>query len=601
MLKEKKEKTIIDMLLNQVKQTPDNVAVEYEDDTITYKKLLENSKKIAHQITNNGIRANEVVLLYLPRGIEMISSMLGVLLAGAAYLPLDMELPDERIRFIMKDSGAKQLIVSKQEEEKELFESFRKNVKLIVVEEVTIREVKTEFKPVPVAADDLAYIIYTSGTTGAPKGVMIEHIGVTKLIRTLQRDVYHFQENAIRVAMLSPFHFDASVDPIYYALLSGHCLCIVPKATATDGRELLDFFDRKRITLAECVPTHFELLIQSNQSFENKMVVRHFAVGGESLYLSTLKKFYNKCTINLPKITNAYGPTECCVEATIIELDMDYLEELGYIPIGKALGGYEIYILDENKKEVAPGEKGEIYIVSEGLARGYINNLKLTEERFVLIEVGIGDKKQKKRAYKTGDYGEIMPDGNIKFLGREDEQVKIRGYRIELGEIEAKILEYDGIRQAIVKAVKNDIGINLLCALFTGEAEISIRDLRHYLLAELPNYMVPQKFIQMDQFPYLSNGKIDRQAIQAEFTSLEESVFDDSDSTERKLSCLWTDIIGSDDFDANENLMNIGGNSMNLIIFTEKIKSALHIDIKITDFFRHHSIEKLAIYIDSKN
>jgi len=594
-----KEKTITNMFLNQVKQAPYNIAVEYEEKTLTYEQLLENSKKIAKKITVRGTQANDIVLLFLPRGIEMIASMLGVLLAGAAYLPLDPELPDERISFIIEDSKAKQLIVSEQDKDREIFKYFRETDNLIVGEGLSDWEVQAEFEPVPITPNHLAYVIYTSGTTGVPKGVMIEHIGVNGLIRAIKKDLYHYNDNAIRISVLTPFHFDSSVEMIYYALLSGHCLCIAPRDAMTDGIEMLNFLYFKKIILTDSVPTHLELLIRSNQSFEEKMTVRQFVTGGETLYLTTLKKFYARCAANLPEITNSYGPTECCVEATALKLDMEYIEELGFVPIGKALSGYEIYILNENKKEVAHGEKGEIYIVSDCLARGYINDPELTEKRFTMIEVGTSIGIKKKRAYKTGDYGEIMPDGNIKFLGRQDEQVKIRGHRIELNEIEAKMLQYTGIRHAVVKAIKNHIEEYQLCTMFTGESKIDINDLRHYLSEKLPDYMIPQKFVQTDELPYLSNGKIDRKGIQFDLADMEVDSFDESDSTEKKLCCLWAAIIGTSDFNADESFMRIGGNSLNLISFSEKINSALHIDIKTVVFFKYHSIKKLADYIDS--
>lgn len=582
------QKTVLDLFEEQVRKAPDRNAVVFETKVLTYGELNERADRVAHFLAkHHGIGPDDRIGLLLDRGEGMIIGILGAVKAGGAYVPIAPSYPTERIRFILSDSGCRVVLADSDN-----YERAQENFSGQVVNMASIPRSRIEeagaitARP---AGHHLAYVLYTSGSTGVPKGVMIEHRSIVNLVFGMHRRVYGRYAGRLHVAMVTPYVFDGSVQQIFSPLALGHTLFIVSEAINRDNQGFLRYLLENEIHVAGCSPNFLALLVKTPGIEKALGRLKHFLVGSEALpaYLATALV----SVASHMGLTNLYGPTECCVNAASYDVGAGG-RQLPVVPIGKPMPNVHIHVLDQNRKLSPIGVPGEICISGQGLARGYLNNARLTAERFVEHPFQKG-----KRIYLTGDRGRWLPDGNIDFMGREDDQVKIRGHRIELGEIENRLHRHPLVREAAVITRDEEGGQRTLCACIGSSARISADELRRYLEPMLPDYMIPSRFVRFEKLPVTVNGKIDRKALAAcdtgETLGSDACFVAPSTDIEKKLVDVWKDILEKDRIGVQDNYFTLGGDSIKAIqLVSRLLRDDLRVEIR--DVFSHPTIAQLA-------
>ncbi|MCP4151804.1 MAG: amino acid adenylation domain-containing protein, partial [bacterium] len=476
-----REKTIQELFEECAEKTPEQIAaadLENERRTITYKRLNEKANRLARKLREKGVGPDSIVAIISGRSIEMIISILGILKAGGAYMPIDPDYPETRKKILLEDSGAKVLLTVKRlfEENKTILHRIaRENV--LFTDDETIYTGPANNPEIINAPEHLAYIIYTSGTTGKPKGAMLNHRNVVNLVCGLNKRIYSRYDTTLNIALIAPFIFDASVKQIFASLLLGHALYIVPECARIDAQLLSEFYKENNIDISDGTPTHLSMLFEI-MGDDPEFDVKHFVIGGEPLTWKIVDDFYSCFKEKTPLITNVYGPTECCVDATSFQVAAEELPALGrfnQIPIGKPMPNYRIYILDKDDFLKPMGVAGEICIGGEGVGRGYLKREQLTHQKFT-PDPFAGEQNADKKIYRTGDLGRWLPDGSIEFLGRMDQQVKLRGYRIELEEIKTLLTEHRKIKEAVVTTKEAANGDKYICAYLVPDENKTMED-----------------------------------------------------------------------------------------------------------------------------
>jgi len=550
---------------------PHKIAVSHHDESISYADLLKKSNVLAQTIQKRGIVPDAIVGVYMDRSIESIMAILGILKAGAAFLPLDVNYPAARISYIIQNSNLKIVLTKKAFSEKLQTVKKGTNIEEVIIIE-NVKNVEVSTLKTEVTSTDLAYIIYTSGTTGFPKGVMVQHIGfVTMITDQIHRFSCTTNDTFAQFASIS---FDASVYELFLALLSGGTLVIIPEQIKKNGKLLLDYFIEKEITIATLPPTLVATIPK-----EKKVPLKTLITAGEAARIEDVKHYSKYLTY-----INAYGPTETSVCASSYTVHPN--DDLDEIPIGTPLSNIQFHILDTNLTPVAVGIPGELYISGAGLARGYLNNSELTNERFSIIN-GI-------RSYKTGDRVICKPDGNVYFLGRTDHQLKIRGFRVDPEEIEVVLQEQQHIKSATIIAKKVNDNLSLL-AYYTATEKIKSQVLKSFLENRIPSYMIPHFFIFIEEMPLTLNGKIDREyLLNKELTlDLDNEYVAAQNETEKELVAIWEDILGIDSVGVEDNFFDLGGDSIKNIQVINKA-SKYGLDLKNVDLFKYQTIQELS-------
>ncbi|NEW61115.1 amino acid adenylation domain-containing protein, partial [Sulfurovum sp. bin170] len=552
--------TIISIFEKQVKSSPDKIAIGYEDKKITYKELNKKSNRLAHYLIDEGIEADDIVAIEIDRSIEMMIGLLAILKAGGAYLPIDTEYPKDRIAYIIKDSKAK-ILLQYQDIIDEKLENYKS------------KNPKNRVTP-----DDLAYVIYTSGSTGRPKGVMLEHRGVVNRIDWMRKE-YNLDSNDI-ILQKTPYSFDVSVWELFLPLMYGLKQVIAKPNGHKDNKYLVKLIQKESVTFLHFVPSMLNAMIYTD-GLKNCPSIKNIVCSGEALSAQSVKDFY--ATIKHINLHNLYGPTEASIDVTAFSCDRD--SELKNIPIGKSISNIKIYILDTHLKEVPLGVVGELHIQGIGLARGYLNQKELTDEKFI-------SHPKLGRIYKSGDLAKYTQSGDIEYLGRIDDQIKLRGFRIELGEIESSILEYSSIKESVV-VVKDE----QLVAYIVGDEE----GLREYLKNRLTAYMIPNIFIMMDSLPLNSNGKLDRKKLPLlQDIAIDKEIVVASSDNEKMLLEIFEDVLNIKNISINDNFFFIGGDSIKAIQIISKL-GTLGFVLEIKDIFYHPTIKALAQILNSNS
>ncbi|MDX7988705.1 amino acid adenylation domain-containing protein [Xenorhabdus sp. 12] len=587
------DKTLQQQFEAQAEKTPNHVALAFEGETLTYRQLNERANQLAHVIRkhcqqrfNGPMQADTPIALYLDRSLEMVVSILAVLKAGGAYVPISPEYPAERVQFILSDIAAPCVITQQQHMATlaNYSQILSEHPIFIPADEQTVTATLPVENPAPInKSTDLAYIIYTSGTTGQPKGVMIEHAGISNLAQFIART--HSLNSQTKALFFSNYVFDASVFEIFPALLAGSSLFIVPAAATKDSNRLLAFINMHEITKA-FIPTalmnHFSAsLLQST--------LQTIHTGGEALNTLDLHSGVT--------VFNQYGPTEITVCATQ-RLLQDKEQS-----IGKGIDNTRLYVLDDEGHPVPIGAAGELYIGGAGLARGYWNRPELASEYFVANPFATAEDTARgyTRLYKTGDRVRWLADGNLEYLGRNDFQVKIRGYRIELGEIETALSAHPQVKQAVVIDHKHK-GNRILAAYLVTEAtddELSDESLIKHLSSRLPEYMVPASFTRIETVPLTLNGKLDRRALPVPAWGNRDSYVPPRNELEAQLCAIWQDVLGVEKIGIEDNFFRIGGNSLTAIKLTTAMRNQLGVDIPLNILFNHKSIALLSEWLES--
>ena len=562
------EKCVHELFEEEAERVPEAVAVEYEEQQLTYRELNRRSTELAHHLLRLGVKPEQRIAICVERSLEMIVGLLGVLKAGAAYVPLDPAYPDDRITHMLKDSGAVALLTSAKLA-KQFGETFASVPTLDLTESCAWSgqvQTNTDSASVGITSSRLAYVIYTSGSTGYPKGVMIHHRGVCNQIKALQAKwKLGVQDRFLQFASIT---FDASIEEIFCALLSGATLVLRGDAWLSSAREFWGFLGSRGITVAD-LPTRFWSQIVEDTAAAIPVSVRLLITGGETVERKMLANWFEGDR-HRPPLWNSYGPTETTVNATLHEITAD---PSSWSTIGRPITNTRTYILDAAMEPVPIGVRGELYIGGVGVARAYLNRAELTAEHFLsdpfVKEIGA-------RMYKTGDLARWLNDGTIEFLGRNDSQVKIRGFRIELGEIEALLSRHAGVGQAAVVMREDRMGQRQLVG-YVGstDAGLDATELRNYLRRQLPDYMVPAAIVVLAALPLTANGKLDRKALPAPNadTYAVHGYEPPQGEMETRLAEIWAGVLKLDRVGRHDNFFSLGGHSLLAMTLIERMRS----------------------------
>jgi amino acid adenylation domain-containing protein/non-ribosomal peptide synthase protein (TIGR01720 family) len=588
-----RDKTIIDLFNKQVQLTPNAVAVVFEDTQLTYGELNKQANQLAHYLRKLGVREDALVPVFLERSEQMIIAMLGILKAGGAYVPIDPEYPQERVSFMLKDTGAKYMVSNN--ESAHLLAGQQATLVLLDGDRSILEAFPEQAPESFVQPHNLAYVIYTSGSTGQPKGVLLEHYNVVRLFET-DTPLYDFNSNDVWTLFHS-ICFDFSVWEMYGALFYGGRLVIVSKQVAKDATLFGQLLLSEGVTVLNQTPAAFYVLQEYLVANAPTVPVRYVIFGGEALnpaMIKPWKELYPHC-----RTINMYGITETTVHVTYQEIGTAHLQSSSSI-IGKAIPTLGIYILDSNMNLSPAGVPGELYVSGAGLARGYLNREELTKERF--LPNPFSNDGDYNRLYKTGDQARWLADGNIEYLGRIDQQVKIRGYRIELGEIESVLLQSGLVKQVVVVAANDSAGSKILAAYMVAEGLFDRDNVIAALKQRLPDYMVPALFITLDKMPLTSNGKVDRKAlpdIHAGAPATNEYVAPRNDM-EQLLADVWQELLQVPRVGVYDNFFELGGHSLLSMRMVAVLRKKIAVELTVRSVFLYPVIDQLAAFLQGE-
>lgn len=578
----------------QVYKNPEAMAVRYNNQTLTYGELDARANTIAAELQKLGVTSNTLVAIYVERSIEMITSILGVLKSGGAYVPIDPHYPRERIDFILKDSSAGIIITSRS-----LGHNIhRKKETLLYIEEFAKHSsTKASTRASTSKPDDLAYIIYTSGSSGEPKGVLVSHRNVVRLFSSTEQ-WFRFNDSDVWIQFHS-FAFDFSVWEIWGALFYGGKLIVPEYSVTRNPDELLKLVSKEAVTVLNQTPSAFKQFMKAEEDYKNQpLALRYIIFGGEMLNIQSLASWYEKHDENHPRLVNMYGITETTVHTTYRELKKSDLADSCRSPIGIPLPDLTIQLLDQNGKPTPVGEIGEIHVGGAGVTHGYLNRPELTEARFIENPFGRpGDK-----LYRSGDLARQLKNGEYEYVGRSDNQVKLRGFRIELGEIEAQLLRNPAIAQAFVLCEEASEGEKEIIAYLRNKKPVTNLDLRRFLEQKLPPYMIPSKFILINEFPLTEHGKIDRNRLPR--PSLTNQVAPGNETTlpstrdEHTLVQIWSKVLGVQMVGVSDNFFDLGGDSIKSIRIVSEAKKA-GMPISLQDLLECKDIRTLSKRLNS--
>ncbi|HLP58576.1 MAG TPA: amino acid adenylation domain-containing protein, partial [Candidatus Deferrimicrobium sp.] len=575
-----KDKTIEQLVAGQVENSPDRIALVGAVGPVhlTYRRLNERAGGLAGLLINKGVLADHIVGIMMERSIEMIIGMLGILKSGGAYLPIDPAYPRERIDYMLKDSAAKLLVTTNNKEGEKVgrWEGEKILLEFIIHHPKHLSLHHSSF--IIHHSSRLAYIIYTSGSTGNPKGVMVEHHHVGRLVKNAGYINFSSYDRLLPTGSAA---FDITTFEIWGPLCNGAGLMLVDKETLLNTEKLKEILFKQDITVLHLIPQLFnQLAVRDMELFAG---LRYFLVGGDQVspvYINRLRQKYPHL-----KILHMYGPTENTTFSTFFPVAHDY--EFN-IPIGKPVANTTAYIVDSYGHLQPVGVMGQLYVGGAGVARGYLNNPELTSAKFINLEHA--------KLYCTGDLARWLADGNIEFLGRIDTQVKIRGYRVELGEIENCLLNYPGLEEAVVLAQEESSGEKYLAAYMVADKEYGVSELRDYLAKELPDYMVPAYFVQLEKMPLTPNGKIDRKALPEPGLENGVSYMGPGNAIEKKLVELWVEILGKDEtsLGIDDNFFHRGGHSLKAAKLMARIHRVFNVKISLGELFKAPTIRAIA-------
>jgi amino acid adenylation domain-containing protein len=566
--------------------TPDALALKAGDQSISYRELDQTANQLAHHLLALGVGPESIIALCLDRSIDAVVCALGILKAGAAYLPLDPAYPRERLVFMLNDAEPQVLITRRDIAQK--LPAGEWLVLAIDRDRPLIDRYPTQAPANTVSADDLAYVIYTSGSTGEPKGVEVTHGSLMNLVS------WHQQAFAVtdadRASLFASVGFDAAVWETWPYLSAGASLHLPDEEKRVAPELLRDWLVAEKVTIG-FLPTVLAEFFMALE-WPAHTALRYLLTGAD-----TLHRFPPS---NLPfQLVNNYGPTECTVVATSGMVAAGAGAN-GLPTIGRPIDQTEIHILDENLQEVSTGTAGELYIGGAGVARGYLNRPELTAERFIHNPFS---RQASARLYKTGDLARYLPNGKLAYLGRVDDQIKIMGYRIEPNEIVALLNQHEAVRTSMVAARGNGCSEKQLVAyvVLNPEMETTAGDLRSFLQVELPDYMVPSIFVQLESLPLTRNGKIDTNALpapDAQNTMWAEAFTLPRTPVEERLASMLSSLLGLEAVSVNDNFFLLGGHSLLGTQLIGQIRTAFGVDLALRSLFDAPTIAGLGTEIE---
>jgi amino acid adenylation domain-containing protein len=579
------------LFATQVEQTPDALAVLFQEQQLTYRELNQRSNQLAHRLQRLGVGPEVVVGLYTERSIEMLVGILGILKAGGAYVPLDPGYPKERLAFMLADVQAPVLLTQQR-----LVTGLPEHKAQVVCLDTDWEAIAQESQDHPLSQttlDNLAYVIYTSGSTGQPKGTLIHHRGLANYLSWCTR-AYQVEQGA-GAPVHSSISFDMTITGLFSPLLVGRSVELLAAGFNVDLSQALRH--GANYSLVKITPAQLELLSQQLLAQEAKGCTRALIIGGENLSAESIA-FWQDAAPDT-RLVNEYGPTETVVGCCVYEVP-NHQHRSGWIPIGRAIANTQLYILDRHLQPVPIGVVGELYIGGAGVARGYLNRPELTAERFIPAPYS---QEPGTRLYKTGDLARYLSDGTIECLGRSDHQVKVRGFRIELGEIESVLGQHPAIRETVVLAREDQPGDQRLVAYVVPHVgkKFIVSQLRDFLKAKLPEYMIPAAFVTLDALPLTINGKVDRQGLPAPKglrPELAAAYMSPSTGAEQRIAKTWQEVLHLEQVGIYDNFFDLGGHSLLLVHIHSKLQQIFDTDVSVIDLFKYPTIHALAQYLE---
>jgi iturin family lipopeptide synthetase A len=603
-------KMIHTLFEEQVERSPDRIAVvgkERKDDArggskagfqcLTYRELSERSNRLARLLKAEDVSLNTIVGIMLERSIKILIAVLGVLKAGAAYLPIDPYYPKERIDYMLKDSNVKVLLAAPAAQD---------NVEVKVIDLYTTISAASQPPLSRVDSFDLAYVIYTSGSTGRPKGVMVQHDSFVNAAFAWIKE-YRLASMEVNLLQMASFSFDVFSGDLARALLTGGKLVICLEDVILDFPSLYSLAVDQKITLCESTPSLILPFMEYvHENGLNIPYLQLLILGADVCPMEDFRKLVLHFGQRM-RIVNSYGLTETTIDSSYFEGNLEGLPAKGNVPIGKPLPNILFYLLSAAGKIQPVGIPGELYVGGRGVSRGYLNQPELTADKFVSVSYwsyrSYRTYISSKKIYRTGDLARWLDDGNVEFLGRIDHQIKIRGFRVELGEIENQLLSYPGIKEAVLLDKEDKNGNKYLCACIIQDVlnrskKIVLSELRAYLSGKLPAYMVPANFVVLDRIPLTPNGKVDMKALY-NYDS-EENIVPGTEyeaptrEVEKKLAEIWSEILLKKRIGINDNFFELGGQSLLAIKVISRIKELFNVKIPLITFFQRGNIREIA-------
>ncbi|MEO1396569.1 MAG: amino acid adenylation domain-containing protein [Cyanobacteria bacterium J06634_5] len=597
---EKSRSCIHQLFEARVALTPEAIALQLGSQTLTYCQLNNQANQLAHYLIKQGTTVDSLVAVSTPRSLEMAIAILGVLKAGAAYVPIDPAYPPARRRYLLKDAlknAPTPLLLTTSA----LFETLSADIESDEAASPKILQLDTDWATiaqqpqnnleVEVTEENLAYVIYTSGSTGNPKGVMVRHQGVVN--HAIAMATAFEMTPSDRMLQFSSMSFDIIVEELYPTLITGATLVLRPEEIATSLSAFLKFTAAEKITILDLPTAFWHELVGGLVRMSGKALaesIRLVIVGGEKASRAIYAQWF-ELVGEYPRWLNTYGPTETTVTATLYDPIAAGFDGTKELPIGQAIVGVTTWVLNHNSQPVSPGTPGELYIGGPGLARGYLNLPEKTAAAFVDHPFEEGA-----RLYKTGDIVQTLPDGNLEFVGRADFQVKIRGFRIELGEIERRLEEHPNVQQPVVLAREDVPGQKQLVAyvVASNESTLQASELQAFVGETLPSYMIPSAIVPLGALPMTTNGKVDRKALPAPKTMLTGDIASPTTPLESQLVEIWQTVLGSQPLGITHNFFELGGNSLLVMRLLGEIETCFNQSLPVTSLFDAPTIQQFA-------
>ena len=587
-----RDKCIHQLFEEQVERMPEAVAVVFEDHRLTYRELNQKANQLAHYLRKRGVGPEVLVGICMERSTNMIVAMLGILKAGGAYVPLDPEYPKERQALMLEDIRARVLLTEGYQLER--LPEYRAETICLDRDWNSIAGESDSDCGSSVHAANLAYVIYTSGSTGIPKGIVIPHRAVNRLVLNTN---YVKLGPSDCVAQVSNCSFDAATFEIWGALLQGACLVgFTKEAVLSPQTFVAQILEQKVSTMFLTTALFNQFASEVPMAFKT---LHNLLIGGEAMDPRWTREVL--CHGAPKRLLNAYGPTESTTFASFY-LVQEIGDGIVNIPIGRPISNTQIYLLDSQLRPVPVGVTGELYIGGDGLARCYLNRADLTAENFIPHPF---TSESGSRLYKTGDLACYQADGNIEFRGRLDHQVKIRGFRIECGEIETTLNTHAAVREAVVVAREDSGGEKRLVAYVVRKPGQSptLNDLRSFLKQKLPDYMVPAAFLMLDKLPLTPNGKVDRKALpgyDSERPDLGSAFVSPRTPSEELLARIWCELLGLNEIGVEDNFFELGGHSLLAIQVISRVREAFRVEMPLRSLFEAPTVAELALAIVEK-
>jgi len=579
-----KDKTLHQLFEERASKEPDKVALVFRDKSMTYGELNMRSNQLARILRLRGVKDNSIVGIMLDRSFEMVIGILGILKAGGSYMPIDIACPENRISFMLEDSEAYIVLAQSWFDNK-----LPSTIEKIHLDKMTYEGETSDLDNIN-NQNSLAYVIYTSGSTGVPKGVMVEHGSVINLLYDMEKH-YSLSKNDAYL-LKTAYTFDVSVPELFGWILPGEKLIILDQGQEGLSEKIIDIVHNKKVTHIYFVPSTLNMFLASLDTHSSKSLesLKYVFIIGEALKQETVTSFYKH--FNQAKLENVYGPAEATVYVSRYTSIID--EQHLSVPIGIPSSNVSLYVISKDGSLQPIGIEGELCISGICLSRGYLKRPELTEEKFIDNPFVSGE-----RMYRTGDLAKWLQDGNLEFLGRIDHQVKIRGFRIEIGEIENQLLNIKPIKEALVIDREDESLDKYLCAYIVSDNYLSAGDLRKSLSENLPDYMIPSYFVQLDSFPLNSSGKVDRKmlpppdvgtAIKVEYKAPENTM-------EESVLKIWSEVLGIEKIGVNDNFFEIGGHSLKATIIASRIHKELQVELPLKELFKSPTISEISEYL----